>query len=53
MPECAYTSKIMNMPRVLNVEKFGIWKNCEYGRVLHMRASHSILNMREDALTEF
>ena len=43
----------MNMPGVLNMAKFWIWQSSEYGRVLKLRALHSILNMPEYALTEF
>ena len=53
MPECAYINEIPNIPRVLNKSKFCIWQSSEYGRVLNMRALHSVLNMPEYALAEF
>ena len=52
MPECAYISRILNMPWVLNMPKFRIWKSSEYRKVLNMLAIYSVLNMPEYALTE-
>ena len=48
-----YVNRILNMPRVLNIPKFWIWQSSEYGSVLNMRASHSVLNIPEYALIEF
>ena len=45
MTECAYINMILNMPPVLNMLKFWIWRSSEYWRVLNMRALHSVLNM--------
>ena len=41
------------MAQVLNMPKFWLWESSGYGRVLNMRALHSVLNMPEYALTEF
>ena len=53
MPEYASISSILNMPQVLNMAKFLIWRSFEYGRVLSMQSLHGVLNMPEYALTEF
>ena len=40
MPEyawiCAYISRILNMPRVLNMAKYWIWQSSEYVKLLNM-----------------
>ena len=53
MPEYVSINSILNMPRVLNMAKFLIWQNYEYGRFLSMQSLHGVLNMPEYALTEF
>ena len=47
MPDCAYTNRILNKPRALNKQSF------EYGRVLTMRALHSVLNLPEYSEYEY
>ena len=41
MPECAYTNRILNMPRVLNRQSF------EYGSSLIVLVLHKVLNLPE------
>ena len=53
MPEFAYINRILHMPGVLTMSKFGIWQSPEYDRVLDMSALHCVLNMPEYAWTEF
>ena len=47
MPECAYISRILNMPGLESMSKFWIWQSSAYGRVFNMRALHSILDISE------
>ena len=37
----------------INMQILWIWQSSEYGRVLNMRALHSVLNMRRYALAKF
>ena len=50
MPQCTNVTTILNMPRVLNMQKC---KTSDYDRVLKMLALHSVLDMPEYALIEF
>ena len=47
MPECAYISRVLNMPGLESMSKFWIWQRSAYGRVFNMRALHSILDISD------
>ena len=45
MCECAYINRVLNIPLVLNMLKFGIRQSSEYGTVLNMSALYSIMDV--------
>ena len=45
MCECAYINRVLNIPLVLNMLKFGIKQSSEYGTVLNMSALYSIMDV--------